>query len=146
MDDTIRQAIDGFRAYPSAATPPIPSRAIPSTPAVLPRPQPLAQSRFATSNSLWTGSTTKGSPPRRSIGSHALKHFFDYLIEQRRVIGNPVKLSHMVRQSRPCPKPLAGPGATAVCADPPTPWIRPSSCSCSGVARVSEVVHLQMEY
>jgi site-specific recombinase XerD len=38
---------------------------------------------------------------------HALKHFFDYLIEQRRVPGNPVKPSHMVRRGRPLPKALS---------------------------------------
>lgn len=34
-------------------------------------------------------------------------HFFDYLVEQRCVTGNPVKPSHMVRRGRPLPKALS---------------------------------------
>jgi site-specific recombinase XerD len=37
----------------------------------------------------------------------ALKHFFDFLIDQQLVGANPVKPSHMLRRGRALPKPLA---------------------------------------
>jgi site-specific recombinase XerD len=38
---------------------------------------------------------------------NALKHFFDYCLDQQLVGGNPVKPSHFVRRGRPLPKALA---------------------------------------
>ncbi|MEE9148516.1 MAG: tyrosine-type recombinase/integrase [Candidatus Tectomicrobia bacterium] len=38
---------------------------------------------------------------------YAVKHLFDYLLEHRLVVGNPVKPSHFARLGRPLPKALA---------------------------------------
>jgi site-specific recombinase XerD len=38
---------------------------------------------------------------------HALKHFFDFCLDQQWVLGNPVKPSHFVRRGRPLPKALS---------------------------------------
>jgi site-specific recombinase XerD len=38
---------------------------------------------------------------------NALKHFFDFCLEQQLVAGNPVKPSHFVRRGRPLPKALS---------------------------------------
>ena len=38
---------------------------------------------------------------------HALKHFFDFLVERRLVAGNPVKPSHFARLGRPLPRGLS---------------------------------------
>ena len=38
---------------------------------------------------------------------NALKHFFDFCLDQQLVVGNPVKPSHFVRRGRPVPKALA---------------------------------------
>ena len=38
---------------------------------------------------------------------NALKHFFDFCLEQQVVTGNPVKPSHFVRRGRPLPKALS---------------------------------------
>ena len=38
---------------------------------------------------------------------HAVKHLFDFLLEQRLVAGNPVKPSHFPRLGRPLPKGLS---------------------------------------
>jgi site-specific recombinase XerD len=38
---------------------------------------------------------------------NALKHFFDFCLEQQVVAGNPVKPSHFVRRGRPLPKALS---------------------------------------
>jgi site-specific recombinase XerD len=38
---------------------------------------------------------------------NALKHFFDFCLEQQLVAGNPVKPSHFVRRGRPLPKVLS---------------------------------------
>ena len=35
---------------------------------------------------------------------NALKHFFDFCLDQQWVLGNPVKPSHFVRRGRPLPK------------------------------------------
>src|SRR4030095_2879507 len=44
----------------------------------------------------------------RSAGiADALKHFFDFCLEQQVVAGNPVKPSHFVRRGRPLPKALS---------------------------------------
>jgi site-specific recombinase XerD len=39
---------------------------------------------------------------------NALKHFFDFCLDQQWVAGNPVKPSHFVRRGHPLPKALAG--------------------------------------
>src|SRR5438128_12571996 len=38
---------------------------------------------------------------------NALKHFFDFCLDQQWVVGNPVKPSHFVRRGRPLPKALS---------------------------------------
>ena len=38
---------------------------------------------------------------------NALKHFFDYCLDQQLITGNPVKPSHCVRRGRPLPKALS---------------------------------------
>lgn len=38
---------------------------------------------------------------------YALKHFFDFLLEARQVLGNPVKPSHFAREGRPLPRALS---------------------------------------
>ncbi len=38
---------------------------------------------------------------------HALKHFFDFLLEHQKVLGNPVKPSHFARLGRPLPRALS---------------------------------------
>jgi site-specific recombinase XerD len=38
---------------------------------------------------------------------NALKHFFDYCLDQQLVVGNPIKPSHFVRRGRPLPKALS---------------------------------------
>jgi site-specific recombinase XerD len=38
---------------------------------------------------------------------NALKHFFDYCLDQQLITGNPVKPSHFVRRGRPLPKALS---------------------------------------
>jgi site-specific recombinase XerD len=38
---------------------------------------------------------------------NALKHFFDFCLDQQWVLGNPVKPSHFVRRGRPLPKALS---------------------------------------
>jgi len=38
---------------------------------------------------------------------NALKHFFDFCLDQQVVAGNPVKPSHFVRRGRPLPKALS---------------------------------------
>jgi site-specific recombinase XerD len=47
---------------------------------------------------------------------YALKHFFDFLIEQRVGSLNPVKPSHLLRRGRPLPKPLAQEPLERLCA------------------------------
>jgi site-specific recombinase XerD len=41
---------------------------------------------------------------------NALKHFFDFCLDQQWVVGNPVKPSHFVRRGRPLPKALSREG------------------------------------
>lgn len=38
---------------------------------------------------------------------YALKHFFDFLLETRQVLGNPVKPSHFAREGSPLPRALS---------------------------------------
>ena len=38
---------------------------------------------------------------------HALKHFFNFLLEQKKIFGNPVKPSHFARLGRPLPRTLS---------------------------------------
>jgi site-specific recombinase XerD len=77
---------------------------------------------------------------------HALTRFFDYLLEQRRVAGNPIKPRHMVRRGRPLPKTLAQDQVQQLLAQIQHPmdkalfWLM---LRCG--LRVSEVVHLRMD-
>ena len=38
---------------------------------------------------------------------YALKHFFDFLLDTRQVLGNPVKPSHFAREGSPLPRALS---------------------------------------
>ena len=51
---------------------------------------------------------------------NALKHFFDFCLDQQWVAGNPVKPSHFVRRDPPSQSPGGGAGPTALCADRPS--------------------------
>src|SRR5262249_15971596 len=78
-------------------------------------------------------------------GTHP-KHFFDYLLEQRRVTGNPVKPSHMVRRGRPLPKALSLDQVRQLFAQIHHPmdkalFLLMLRCG----LRVSEVVHLTLD-
>jgi integrase/recombinase XerC len=76
---------------------------------------------------------------------HALKHFFDYLLEQRRVTGNPVKPSHMVRRGRPLPKTLSQDQVQQLFAQIHDPMDKALFLlMLRGGLRVSEVVQLQL--
>jgi integrase/recombinase XerD len=77
---------------------------------------------------------------------HALKHFFDDLFERRRIAGNPVKPSHMVRRGRPLPKALSQDQVQQLFAQIRHPmdkalFLLMLRCG----LRVSEAVHLTMD-
>ena len=74
---------------------------------------------------------------------YALKHFFDFLLEQRLVLGNPVKASHFAREGRPLPRALSPTHLTALFAQMRHPMDRALfglMLRCG--LRVSEVVGL----
>src|SRR5438093_2250248 len=150
MDDTIRQAIDGFRA--SLERRHYAAHTLARSTLDLQRffaacPQPLAQVSFRDVEQFMDRQYHQGlAPTTLHRRLHALKHFFDSLIEQRRVIGNPVKPSHMVRRGRPLPKALSQDQVQRLFAQIHHPmdkalFLLMLRCG----LRVSEVVHLQME-
>jgi site-specific recombinase XerD len=47
------------------------------------------------------------SPATLNRRLHALKHFFDFLLETKQVFGNPIKPSHFARLGRPLPRGLS---------------------------------------
>ncbi len=77
---------------------------------------------------------------------YALKHFFDFLLEHRMVLGNPVKPSHFAREGRPLPRALAAAQLQALFAQ----MRHPMDQALFGLMlrcglRVSEVVALQRQ-
>ena len=75
---------------------------------------------------------------------YALKHFFDFLLEERLVFGNPVKASHFARLGRPLPKPLAPAHLQALFDQMRHPMDRALfGVMLRGGLRVSEVVKLE---
>src|SRR5436853_7478271 len=77
---------------------------------------------------------------------NALKHFFDFCLDQEWMAGNPVKPSHFVRRGRPLPKALAGAQVQRLFAQITHPMDRALSLVMlrSGL-RVSEVAQLTLE-
>src|SRR5919201_3696572 len=110
MDDTIRQAIARFQAYLQRrqyAPHTIASYTLDLQLFFAACPRPLAQVSFRDVEQFIEQQYHQGlAPTTLHRRLHALKHFFDYLVEQRHVTGNPVKPSHMVRRGRPLPKAL----------------------------------------
>jgi site-specific recombinase XerD len=77
---------------------------------------------------------------------NALKHFFDFCLDQQWVAGNPVKSSHFVRRGRPLPKALAGAQVQQLFAQIAHPMDRALflvMLRCG--LRVSEVAQLKLE-
>jgi site-specific recombinase XerD len=77
---------------------------------------------------------------------NALKHFFDFCLDQQWVTGNPVKPSHFVRRGRPRPKALTGAQVQRLFAQIAHPLDRAlflSMLRCG--LRVSEVAQLTLE-
>jgi site-specific recombinase XerD len=77
---------------------------------------------------------------------NALKHFFDFCLDQQWVTGNPVKPSHFVRRGRPLPKALTGAQVQRLFAQIAHPLDRAlflSMLRCG--LRVSEVAQLTLE-
>ncbi len=75
---------------------------------------------------------------------YALKHFFDFLLEQQQVFGNPVKASHLSRVGRPLPRALSHAQVAALFAQLTHPmdmalFLMMLRCG----LRVSEVVNLK---
>jgi site-specific recombinase XerD len=74
-----------------------------------------------------------------------LKHLFDFLLEQRLVLGNPVKPSHFARLGRPLPKALSQEHVQALFAHIQHPMDKALFLlMLRGGLRVSEVVQLQL--
>jgi site-specific recombinase XerD len=76
----------------------------------------------------------------------ALKHFFEFLVEHKHVLGNPVKPSHFARLGRPLPRALSQAQVTALFAQ----ITHPMDHALFGVMlrcglRVSEVVKLTLQ-
>src|SRR5713226_7006847 len=150
MDDTICQAIDGFRAYLERrhyAAHTLVSYTLDLQLFFAACPQPLAQVSFRDVEQFMDRQYHQGlAPTTLHRRLHALKHFFDYLIEQRRVTGNPVKPSHMVRRGRPLPKALSLDQVRQLFAQIHHPmdkalFLLMLRCG----LRVSEVVHLTLD-
>jgi site-specific recombinase XerD len=78
---------------------------------------------------------------------NALKHFFDFCLDQQWVVGNPVKPSHFVRRGRPLPKALSREQVQRLFAQIDHPMDRALflvMLRCG--LRVSEVVQLKLEH
>jgi site-specific recombinase XerD len=149
MDDIIRQAIHDFRAYLQRrhyAAHTLANYTLDLQLFFAACPQPLAQVSFQDIEQFleWQYQQDLASTTiHRRL--HALKHFFDYLVEQRRITGNPVKPSHMVRRGRPLPKALSQDQVQQLFAQIHHPmdkalFLLMLRCG----LRVSEVVHLTL--
>ena len=78
---------------------------------------------------------------------NALKHFFDYCLDQQLVVGNPVKPSHFVRRGRPLPKALSREQVQRLFAQIAHPMDRALFLVILRCGlRVSEVAHLKLEH
>src|SRR5438105_6341399 len=150
MDDIIRQAIHDFRAYLHRrhyAAHTLASYTLDLQLFFATCHQPLTQVTFReVEQFLERQSQQDLAPTTIHRRLHALKHFFDYLIEQRRVTGNPVKPSHMVRRGRPLPKALSQEQVQQLFAQIHHPmdkalFLLILRCG----LRVSEVVHLTLD-
>ncbi len=78
---------------------------------------------------------------------NALKHFFDFCLDQQWVLGNPVKPSHFVRRGRPLPKALSREQVQRLFAQIEHPMDRALflvMLRCG--LRVSEVAQLKLEH
>src|SRR6516165_6290385 len=64
---------------------------------------------------------------------NALKHFFDFCLDQQWVVGNPVKPSHFVRRGRPLPKALSREQVQRLFAQIAIRWTAPCFWSRSAV-------------
>jgi site-specific recombinase XerD len=112
MDDIRQSAIDRFRAYLerrqfSAHT--VASYTIDLRLFFAEIPMPLARVSFHEVDQFVERQHQHGrawATINRRL--NALKHVFDFCLDQQWVAGNPVKPSHFVRRGRPLPKALAG--------------------------------------
>jgi len=78
---------------------------------------------------------------------NALKHFFDFCLDQQWVVGNPVKPSHFVRRGRPLPKALSREQVQRLLAQSDHPMDRALFLvRLRGGLRVSEVARLKLEH
>src|SRR5712691_2842381 len=150
MDDTICQAIHDFRAYLQRrhyAAHTLTSYTLDLHLFFATCRRPLAEVSFRDVEQFMDRQYHQGlAPTTLHRRLHALKHFFDYLLEQRRVTGNPVKPSHMVRRGRPLPKALSQEQVQHLFAQIQHPmdkalFLLILRCG----LRVSEVVHLTMD-
>jgi site-specific recombinase XerD len=150
MDETIRQAMTRFQAYLQRrqyAAHTIINYTLDLQVFFAHCPQPLAHVSFRDIEQFIDRQYQQGlAPTTLHRRLHALKHFFDYLVEQRRVLGNPVKPSHMVRQGRPLPKVLSQDQVQQLFAQIQHPmdkalFLLMLRCG----LRVSEVVHLKID-
>jgi site-specific recombinase XerD len=111
MDDIRQTAIDRFRAYLerrqfSGHT--IASYTLDLHVFFTTVPVPLAQVSFREVDHFVEHQHQQGrawATINRRL--NALKHFFDFCLDQQVVAGNPVKPSHFVRRGRPLPKALS---------------------------------------
>jgi site-specific recombinase XerD len=151
MDDIIRQALHDFREYLQRrhyAAHTLASYTLDLQLFFAVCPQPLAQVSFRDVEQFMERQYHQGlAPTTLHRRLHALKHFFDYLIEQQRVTGNPVKPSHMVRRGRPLPKALSQDQVQRLFAQIHHPmdkalFLLMLRCG----LRISEVVHLKVDH
>ena len=78
---------------------------------------------------------------------YALKHFFDFLLEQQEVFGNPVKASHFCRVGRPLPRALSSEQVQALFAKLKHPMDKALfMVILRGGLRVSEIVNLKCDH
>src|SRR5215831_15302730 len=111
MDDIRQTAVDRFRAYLarrqfSAHT--LASYTLDLHVFCRMVPVPLAQVSFREVDQFVEHQHQQGrawATMNRRL--NALKHFFDYCLDQQLVVGNPIKSSHFVRRGRPLPKALS---------------------------------------
>jgi site-specific recombinase XerD len=150
MDDTVRQAIHRFQAYLQRrqyAAHTITNYTLDLQLFFAVCPRPPAHISFQDVERFIDQQYAQGlAPTTLHRRLHALKHFFDYLLEQRRVAGNPIKPSHMVRRGRPLPKTLSQDQVQQLFAQIHHPmdkalFLLMLRCG----LRVSEVVHLMMD-
>jgi site-specific recombinase XerD len=150
MDETMRQAIARFQAYlqrrPYAAHT-IASYTLDLQPCFAACPRPLTPVSFRDVEPCLAQHCQRGfAPTTMPRRLHALTHFFDSLLEQRRVTGNPVKPRHRGRRGRPLPNTLSQEQVQRLCAQIHHPmdtalFLLMLRCG----RRVSEVVRLQSD-